>query len=189
MFLIRILSCVLFYFYIESHFLSRSIFVFRVYQVLSQLYVRLCWCVDVMFFHHSLEKYWSVTMLMFSFLASFFFFVSFLLWVFGASFFHLFIAHPGYWHCFSAFSMCFSSSCLSCVSIMILFARSYSVWATDNLCVMGCSDVHEKYWSVWVGFLYILILMLLSSSWWIFMSKNVMVQSASSSWILCYRCL
>lgn len=100
-------------------------------------------------------------MLMFSFFASFFFFVSFLLWVFGASFCHLFIAHPQYWHCSSAFFMHFSSSCLSCVSVMMLFAWSNSVLATDNLCAMRYSDVHSKYWLAWVGFLYSLILMFL----------------------------
>lgn len=48
--------------------------------------------------------------------------------------------------------MCFSSTALSSGSVSMV-VRSYEVLTTDSLCVVGCSDVHRRYWSVCVGFL------------------------------------
>lgn len=62
------------------------------------------------------------------------------------------IAHCGYWHIFSASGMCFSSTALSSGSVRMV-VRSYEVLTTDSLCVVGCSDVHRRYWSVCGGFL------------------------------------
>lgn len=59
--------------------------------------------------------------------------------------------------------LCCSSLCLS--SVMMMLARLYSVLTTDSLCAVGCSDVQRRFWSVCVGFLYIVILMLPSSLW------------------------
>lgn len=52
----------------------------------------------------------------------------------------------------------FFSNVLSSRSIIIV-ARLYNVLTTDSLCVVGCSDVHKRCWSVCVGFLWIFILM------------------------------
>ncbi len=89
------------------------------------------------------------------------------------------IAQFGYPHSFGALSMWSSSSCLSCLSIVIV-VLSKSVLTTDSLWVMGCSEVYNRYWSVWIGFLCIFILMP-SALCVMFMSRKLIALFVSSS--------
>lgn len=71
---------------------------------------------------------------------------------------------------FWLFCMCCSSFVLSS-SLVIIVACSYSVLITDILCVVGCSEVHNKYLSVCKSFLCTSPLPV----WLIFKSRNTIL--------------
>lgn len=127
-------------------------FVLRMNQDLMECCVWFLRCVDVVFFHCSLDTFRNSSHTAVSpFLCVlgylFFFFLSprvvpFLFLTWAAP---LVIAHSGYWHLFSECCRCFSSCVLSSGSVIIV-VRSCSALTTDNVWTVGCSDVQRRYW-------------------------------------------
>ena len=86
----------------------------------------------------------------------------FIYWFLLLIFFRFFRNHLGYLYLSSAFLTCFSSSILSSFFVISSFILCRKVLIIPIFCLIWWLDRKSRYWSVWMVFLYIVILIDLS---------------------------
>lgn len=130
----------------SAWYLIRDVaFVIVFFLGLTQFFVWMHQCVDVISVHASLNRFYEFSSAIIPLLSIqlFGFFLALCCLPFFLTCLAPFsIAHCGFWLIFSA----------SCIQICLYGACSCKVLTTDSMCIVGCVDVHRRYWPVYVSF-------------------------------------